>query len=617
MFSFVSNHTTNVSRFLGEISAPGLRIASRLFGNKKSLGPAVYGERPRSVEPNTSSTISDILAALDKRAEAWRQLPRRDKAALFRECISSVCEHGEKIARVSTRAKGTYGSGIGEEYMGLIPIVTYLNEVADCFDRLENIGECTPMHAITSRRSAAASGEKQEIIDVFPVGLAGIALGGFRGELWICPGRKVTQGEQLRRNEQHTEPGVALVLGAGNQYPLAVLDILQMLALQSRVVVCKMNPVNEYMGPILREALAPLVREGFVEFVYGGADVGSMLVDHPLVKNIHLTGSEATYDSIVWKGKNKAKGAGPPLGKHVGAELGGVTPYIIIPGEWDDETIEYHASNVVSGMVNNAGHNCLGAEVLVTDASWPQRELFLNAVRSQLDATSMRSAYYPGSAQRFARFDKLFPDCENYGREASPPPSGSDNIYGSPFPWKLKTGLSPHSCAVDQENWCGVLQEVSLRCDNSVDAFLRSASSFVNECCQGSLSCAILIDAWTQKAHHEAIDAFIADLCYGSISVNVPCMIGFGITRLSWGAFGDDTEDRSHAVGSGNVKVHNSGFFDNVQKSVIYAPNVSYPPPYWHVTNKNVEETAKTALAFFRNESVGSLACLVNAAVRG
>ena len=480
------------------------------------------------------------------------------------------------------------------------------------------------MHATTSRPCADSSGgerqerqERQDVVDVFPMGLTALALGGFRGELWICPGHKVTQGEQLRRNEQDTEPGVALVLGAGNQYPLAILDILQMLALQSRVVVCKMNPVNEYVGPLLRKALAPLVREGFVEFVYGGADVGEMLVDHPLVKNIHLTGSEATYDRIVWKGEDKAKRTGPPLGKHVGAELGCVTPYIIIPGEWDDEMIEYHAANVVSGMVNNAGHNCLGAEVLVTDASWPQRQQFLDAVRRQLDATSMRSAYYPGSADKFARFDKLFPDCENYGQEASPPPSGSDNMYGSPFPWKLKTGLSPETCAVDQENWCGVLQEVSLCCDNSADAFFRSAASFVNETCWGSLSCAVLVDTWTQKSHRQAFDAFIADLRYGSISVNVPCMLGFGITRLSWGAFGDDAEDRSRAIGSGNVKVHNSGFYDHVQKSVIYAPSISYPPPYWHVTNKNVEETAKAALSFFRKESVGSLTRLVSAALRG
>jgi hypothetical protein len=38
-----------------------------------------------------------------------------------------------------------------------------------------------------------------------------------------------------------------------------------------QVVVVKMNPVNDYLGPLLRKAFAPLVEAGFVEFAYGGA----------------------------------------------------------------------------------------------------------------------------------------------------------------------------------------------------------------------------------------------------------------------------------------------------------------------------------------------------------
>lgn len=34
--------------------------------------------------------------------------------------------------------------------------------------------------------------------------------------------------------------------------------------------------------------------------VYGGGKEGAYLVNHPIVANIHLTGSAATYDAIVW-----------------------------------------------------------------------------------------------------------------------------------------------------------------------------------------------------------------------------------------------------------------------------------------------------------------------------
>lgn len=56
-------------------------------------------------------------------------------------------------------------------------------------------------------------------------------------------------------------------------------------------------------------------------------------------------------------------GAVPLLSKPVTAELGNITPYIIVPGEWSDRDIEYNATNVASGLAQNTGHNCIAAEV--------------------------------------------------------------------------------------------------------------------------------------------------------------------------------------------------------------------------------------------------------------
>lgn len=53
----------------------------------------------------------------------------------------------------------------------------------------------------------------------------------------------------------------------------------------------------------------------------------------------------------------------PRLSKRVTAELGNVTPYIIVPGQWSQADIEYHATSVASGLAQNAGHNCIAAEV--------------------------------------------------------------------------------------------------------------------------------------------------------------------------------------------------------------------------------------------------------------
>lgn len=45
---------------------------------------------------------------------------------------------------------------------------------------------------------------------------------------------------------------------------------------------------------------------GFVEIVYGGAEQGRYLCHHATVESIHLTGSAATFNAIVW-GDNNAK----------------------------------------------------------------------------------------------------------------------------------------------------------------------------------------------------------------------------------------------------------------------------------------------------------------------
>lgn len=41
--------------------------------------------------------------------------------------------------------------------------------------------------------------------------------------------------------------------GAGNQLPVVGLDILHMLLAEDHVVLVKMNPVNDYYGPLLRQ----------------------------------------------------------------------------------------------------------------------------------------------------------------------------------------------------------------------------------------------------------------------------------------------------------------------------------------------------------------------------
>ena len=69
-----------------------------------------------------------------------------------------------------------------------------------------------------------------------------------------------------------------------------------------------------------RRAFAPLADAGVLEIVYGGGDVGARLCSHAGIASVHLTGSAATYNAIVWQGRPKH--GDPPFAKPVGAELG-------------------------------------------------------------------------------------------------------------------------------------------------------------------------------------------------------------------------------------------------------------------------------------------------------
>ena len=55
---------------------------------------------------------------------------------------------------------------------------------------------------------------------------------------------------------------VALVLGAGNIAAIPVLDMLHKLFLEGQVCILKMNPVNDYLGPIFEDLFADFVAEG-------------------------------------------------------------------------------------------------------------------------------------------------------------------------------------------------------------------------------------------------------------------------------------------------------------------------------------------------------------------
>jgi len=266
----------------------------------------------------------------------------------------------------------------------------------------------------------------------------------------------------------------------------------------------------------------------------------------------------------------------PRLTTPVSAELGNVSPIIIVPGTWTARELRYQAAHVATMLVNNAGFNCLTPRVLVTHAAWPQREEFLTALGDVLAQVPSREAYYPGARDRWSRFTEGRNDLRLFG---------DDN--GVTLPWTLVAGVDPtdHDDMVFQvEAFCSLMAETALEA-NSTAEFVAAAVAFCNDVLWGTLSATVLVDPRTAKqaAVAAAIDHAMATLRYGSVGLNAWHALSFLAGTTTWGAYpGHPATDIRSGVGV----VANTFMFADVDKSVVRGPFVAVPTPPWFVTKQ-------------------------------
>ena len=211
-------------------------------------------------------------------------------------------------------------------------------------------------------------------------------------DVWMTPDvTEASLADTMAEAHRTPPPGrVALVLGAGNASSIGPLDVIHKLIVENEVVVLKLHPVMAHLADVYAAALAPLVDEGVLRIVHGDAVQGGRLATHPGVDTLHITGSDRTYDAIVYgpgpEGEARRRRDEPVLAKPFTAELGNLTPIIVVPGRWSARDLDVHADNIATMLTNNAGFNCTSARVIVTAAAWSQREALLDRLRRRLGA---------------------------------------------------------------------------------------------------------------------------------------------------------------------------------------------------------------------------------------
>jgi aldehyde dehydrogenase (NAD(P)+) len=559
----------------------------------------------------TPSEIDRSLAELREGARRWIDIRPDAKAALLKDVFTRVYRESARWAEAGARAKGIDGTPLaGEEWLSGPWALMYALE--RYIDTLQKIATGSPVLA-QSRVHTRADG--QVVAECFPnTFYDGLLLSGIRGEVWMQRGvtaDNLSQTIGVWYKQPNPQPRVALVLGAGNIASIPPLDVLYKLVADGTVCILKMNPVNEYLGPILEDALAPLVDGGYLRFAYGGPDIGKQLCAHDLVDEIHITGSDKTHDAIVFgAGAERAarKAANTPqLQKPITSELGNVSPTIVVPGPWSQADFRFQAEQIVTQKMHNGGFNCIASQVLIAPRDWDGTPKLLEQIDAVMREVLDRPAYYPGADDRVKRLTD--------GREAK--------RYGI---GRTVVAVDAQSAdpAFEIEAFSSLLAVTQLPGDTA--SYLSDAVKFANERLWGTLGANIVIHPATMRTHATDLDRAVADLRYGCIAVNAWTGLGFLLTDLTWGAYpGHPLND----VRSGIGVVHNAYLFDRAEKSVVYAPFAPFPrsvlgygatmlpKPPWFVTNKMADKVGAAFIEFSMHKTPLNATKVAMLAMRG
>ncbi|HEX5671124.1 MAG TPA: aldehyde dehydrogenase family protein, partial [Acidimicrobiia bacterium] len=570
--------------------------------------------------PSGSMTLATSDAAIDQSLEVlsghkdeWATLAIGERIRLLDDLIRRTDLAASRWAAAGAGAKGLSRGQMGEEWLmgpyGLLRAATALRS------SLQRIAKGINTYDDRWVRQGA---DGRAIVKVLPVEwFEPVLLSGFRIDVWMEP--LVTPNNLAEHTASfYKTPSpvgrVCGILGAGNVSSIPALDALSKLYVEGQVAAVKFNPVNDYLGPIFEEIFGGFIQRGWIRFLYGGAETGARLVEHPLVDTVHITGSTATHDRIVFgrgsAGEDRRRFNSPLMNKPISSELGGVSPFIVIPGPWTEADLRFQAENFVTQKLVNGGFNCIAAQVMVLPEAWPLSERFVEHVHELMSAQPPRLAYYPGADER---------------RQNVADRSGALTVGASPCTYVDGTDHTDDDPAYREEFFSAAFVTTRLP-GNDAAAYLENAIDFANTRLDGTLGANLVIHPATRSEFGDGFEAALAKLHYGAIAVNTWTAFNFLQPRAPWGAFpGQSLDD----VGSGIGLVHNALMFDRPEKTVATGPfrpvprawlvgefHLSPRPP-WFVTCPTGALTAERFTRFAADHSPSHLPGIFASALRG
>ena len=562
--------------------------------------------------PTSQRQLDEMVARLNEAAPGFVRLSLRERIALARSMQAGYLRIARRSVEAACAAKGISADSpvAGEEWAtGPWAVVRQLRLVIESLEAIERTGT-TPVGKL------GRTADGRLTVGVFPGNrIDGVLFSGITAEVHLLPGVTEASLEANRASfyKGRTHKGrTVLVLGAGNITAIPGMDVVTKLFNEGSVCLLKINPVNAYIGPFIEEAFAEAIARGFLAVSYGGVEEGAYLVGHQGIDEIHLTGSAATYDNIVWgppgpeREARKARNQ-PLLTKPVTAELGNVSPVLVVPGPYSDKELAFRAEHIAAAMVYNASFLCNSAKMLVTPKAWERRQSLLSAVERVLGTIPTRKAYYPGATQRWqqltGRRDRM--------RPVGAPAEGE-------LPWTLLAGLDaadPGEAAFTTEPFCSILSETEVGSDDPVE-FLDRAVDFANNRLWGTLSADIVVHPKSLKDPRvaQALERAIGRLKYGAVTVNSWSGFVFSFASPPWGGYpGSIPADIQSGVGW----VHNTSMLEGVEKSVLRHPLTIMPKPAIFPSHRTAHTLLERLTVLEEKASWAKVPGVIAAAMRG
>ena len=388
------------------------------------------------------------------------------------------------------------------------------------------------------------------------------------------------------------DPSITLVLGAGNFSSIPYLDVLYHLITRRSVILLKLNPVNDYLKPVFEKVFQNFIERGYVIVSTGNVDESKYMANHQGVDHIHLTGSDKTFEEIVYgrhlnDKERKLKNLPKLNTKNITSELGNVTPIIIHPGNWSTSDIKYQARKIVTGKLNNNGFNCIAAQVVVLPDGWGQTDTLIKYIKFYMNKAKDRKAYYPESIERLNKLEKD----KAYERV---------NKLSCVTPHLTREIKAYNKYELD-EVWSSALYFKRISYSSSED-FSNKAIDYCNNYLWGNLGVSVIMKDHDKNLNSHILENYIEKLEYGTVAINEWAAIGYIIPQLPWGGF---PGNKDNDIQSGKSIVHNSMLFESPLKGVVQTKfrisKVIDPP--WFITNRKSRRLFKNLTYFQINNS--------------